>query len=531
MVLNASRRRCCLHITAITSFFVQPPCSTPHGVVAVCTTRLREEFPAVYVLNASRRRCCLHSSRSWLTYPMRVSAQRLTASLLSARPPGASRTRRCRVLNASRRRCCLHPAPGTRTGRSRVVLNASRRRCCLHGRVSGPRPAGEPCSTPHGVVAVCTKFPGTRSTTPSVCGSCSRVLNASRRRCCLHAPCPAIALGREGAQRLTASLLSARLHRPDGPILLLGTGVLNASRRRCCLHPAADGVYTHDLGCSTPHGVVAVCTLEFHPKRPRSPRCSTPHGVVAVCTRGRVAGAFALPVCSTPHGVVAVCTLRLPVTVALPEACSTPHGVVAVCTVPDRIVVPFFFSAQRLTASLLSAHPRTPGNYFGRKGAQRLTASLLSAHAARPSPRPSGRCAQRLTASLLSAPGGSTCPVPPDTVLNASRRRCCLHGRAVLLQAVGGVVLNASRRRCCLHGEPLDRLDVVGGVLNASRRRCCLHRQPEGGPGRGRGVLNASRRRCCLHRHRSQKRMMPLRASAQRLTASLLSAHRPFNHD
>ena len=231
-------------------------CSTPHGVVAVCTgtcsntSRLRT---AVNVLNASRRRCCLHVRRTALIrYTPRAS-----------------------------------------------VLNASRRRCCLHAAIEVARQTWATCSTPHGVVAVCTCRDGTSRTAPSgaqrltasllsaLWSACRRkrvltVLNASRRRCCLHPPgttpgwlspvcstphgvvavCTRTSGCRAGgatasAQRLTASLLSAR-------VAALGVGqvepVLNASRRRCCLHPAAARLLPGGRECSTPHGVVAVCT-------------------------------------------------------------------------------------------------------------------------------------------------------------------------------------------------------------------------------------------------------------------------------
>ena len=229
LVLNASRRRCCLHLDHLDLDLAAEECSTPHGVVAVCT--------AATATKALSPPCAQRLTASLLSAPGLSSvgstaargAQRLTASLLSARGSVARPGRGCRVLNASRRRCCLHTSS--------------------HSHESS---ATMKCSTPHGVVAVCTR----RS---CWCRWRSRVLNASRRRCCLHLPRPQ--RGRRGrrlcstphgvvavctgwapgrprrpacAQRLTASLLSAPHPLPGDPDT---SKVLNASRRRCCLHP------------------------------------------------------------------------------------------------------------------------------------------------------------------------------------------------------------------------------------------------------------------------------------------------------
>ena len=189
-MLNASRRRCCLHQHDKDYIETYLLCSTPHGVVAVCT-------PAA----------------------------------------GGTRTPRP-VLNASRRRCCLHGRLRLRRGRRAVVLNASRRRCCLHASEVKRWSSGRLCSTPHGVVAVCTG-------------------------CVMTAPAE---LWR--AQRLTASLLSAP--REAGDRRDRRRGVLNASRRRCCLHPVNVSCSSARLSlCSTPHGVVAVCTRSKTPLIPQ----------------------------------------------------------------------------------------------------------------------------------------------------------------------------------------------------------------------------------------------------------------------
>ena len=142
--------------------------------------------------------------------------------------------------------------------------------------------------------------------------------------------------------------------------------------------------------------------------------CSTPHGVVAVCTRAVAARLQQRVVCSTPHGVVAVCTTPCSTASVLSRGCSTPHGVVAVCTPRCR--------------EYDAALPR----------AQRLTASLLSAPAGSAPPSSGPRCAsaQRLTASLLSARPGRRPRRRPASVLNASRRRCCLHTTTIPCSSV-----------------------------------------------------------------------------------------------
>ena len=207
----------------------------------------------------------------------RKSAQRLTASLLSARRTWLRGVWCGLVLNASRRRCCLHPS----------------------GPENAPRTLR--CSTPHGVVAVCT-VAGTLVLVPH---SCAQRLTASL----LSAPsCARHPVSQQNcAQRLTASLLSARVRPAPRPA---SSRVLNASRRRCCLHFVRMLTFLGKVLCSTPHGVVAVCTQNRGGYTPAGFLCSTPHGVVAVCTLPAGRDGRRPRPCSTPHGVVAVCTPR-----------------------------------------------------------------------------------------------------------------------------------------------------------------------------------------------------------------------------
>ena len=252
------------------------------------------------------------------------------------------------------------------------------------------------------------------------------MLNASRRRCCLHRVLGVVVrLLRKSAQRLTASLLSA-----------LRVAAAGAGRVR---------------QCSTPHGVVAVCTPSSGPTRSGS-------SPVLNASRRRCR---LHPARRRPREPA-------PVLNASRRRCCL-HG--------ER-------GGKRVTMS-------------GR--AQRLTASLLSAPTPfRLCPR-CQTCAQRLTASLLSALPIPATFIPKRCVLNASRRRCCLHAAAAARPAPAPWVLNASRRRCCLHWSRTTGASTRASVLNASRRRCCLHPCPRCGCRGASPVLNASRRRCCLH--------------------------------
>ena len=347
------------------------------------------------------------------------------------------------------------------------MLNALRRHCGLHLHRRTAF-AGLPlCSTPCGVTVVCTSAGSTspvsrvRCSTP--CGVTVVCTPAARRRSTFDT-C---------AQRLAASLWSA-----------LGQLLLGRVTR---------------LGCSTPCGVTESVTHSGAPWPPASAacaqrlaaslwsarrravpsgtpaRCSTPCGVTVVCTpasapRGRRpavlnalrrhCGLHTVPAvelarvgaCSTPCGVTVVCTRCQPAASTLAGWCSTPCGVTVVCTAPRRVWHPYTTRAQRLAASLWSAHFTScpPSSRAAR--AQRLAASLWSARGVELGQAPllvcSTPCGVTVVCTPMNAPqiaamiGCSTpcgvtvvctwrflCgPVRPRRVLNALRRHCGLHG-------------------------------------------------------------------------------------------------------
>ncbi len=541
-VLNASRRHCLLHSRRPCAAATAPaPCSTPRGVTAFCTllgpllsaAALRCSTPRgvtafctqpaaepdadqQQVLNASRRHCLLHSTGP-ASCGRCSSAQRLAASLPSARgpppaasglPQGAQRLaaslpsapsswtpsstssacaqRLAASLPSARRR---HRRPGVPAG----VLNASRRHCLLHGSRDDPvRP-------------------------PRV------VLNASRRHCLLH---------------------------PSGQVTRrTSRDVLNASRRHCLLHIGSKRTAPSLSRCSTPRGVTAFCTDDFTPSASPKVECSTPRGVTAFCThdaRPAVRASSACVLNASRRHCLLHPTSRGSLVIR-PYLCSTPRGVTAFCTT-RRSARPSWHGprAQRLAASLPSARsgssrchasarvlnasrrhcllhgPRAGGRRPGRGSAQRLAASLPSAQPVFPAYTTPMECstprgvtafctrtvaavalpvsrAQRLAASLPSAhlvlrPVGGL-----QNVLNASRRHCLLHGEGADHRPPGARVLNASRRHCLLHRRRGQGRLRRAHVLNASRRHCLLHGFGGAGHGDGPLVLNASRRHCLLH--------------------------------
>ncbi len=180
-MLNACRHHCDQHFCTRLLEDMTPECSTPVGIIAIST-----------------------ASRPWRVRAA-WSAQRLSASLRSARHGCHCSQRRSGVLNACRHHCdqhCRRPAlispgrlvlnacrhhcdqhrPGQSWRGSRgPVLNACRHHCDQHLEMSGQELASRLCSTPVGIIAIST----------TTCGIGPFWLSS--------------------AQRLSASLRSARL--------------------------------------------------------------------------------------------------------------------------------------------------------------------------------------------------------------------------------------------------------------------------------------------------------------------------------
>ena len=247
-MLNASRRHCGRHHGYRFRSGDRLACSTPRGVTVVGT--------------ASRARL-----RSGCT-----CAQRLAASLWSARVPAGPDRRLLRVLNASRRHCGRHvfrpalidgfsvcstprgvtvvgtPPPGAAPG-GQQVLNASRRHCGRHNTViTGSAGGPWTCSTPRGVTVVGTAVTVRDTVAVSGCSTPRGVTVVGTQ----HTSARFSSRGR-CAQRLAASLWSAR---PGTQLLLVLLRVLNASRRHCGRHlaPASLAVLEdHVLNASRRH--------------------------------------------------------------------------------------------------------------------------------------------------------------------------------------------------------------------------------------------------------------------------------------
>src|SRR5262245_61233525 len=133
----------------------------------------------------------------------------------------------------------------------------------------------------------------------------------------------------ESAQRLSASLLSARLGRHRIREVIR---VLNAFRHHCCRHRTLPNRAVTCSWCSTPFGITAVGTIRVR------------EGVV---DEYRVLNAFrhhccrhlqyapvwrAVNLCSTPFGITAVGTRVTPGNSWMDYECSTPFGITAVGT-------------------------------------------------------------------------------------------------------------------------------------------------------------------------------------------------------
>ena len=205
------------------------------------------------------------------------------------------------VLNAWRRHCGRHrhnhrnPShPRNRAQRLAASLRSARvgeKKQLRLGHASAQRLAASLRSAPWSCAIVCSQ---------------EVVLNAWQRHCGRH---QMATMYRElldhRAQRLAASLRSAHCHSTIG---VSHPGVLNAWRRHCGRHQDPRSVLDCRSVCSTPGGVTAVGTVILNPTVRQAEMCSTPGGVTAVGTTGAGVWALAAAKCSTPGGVTAVGT-------------------------------------------------------------------------------------------------------------------------------------------------------------------------------------------------------------------------------
>ena len=162
---------------------------------------------------------------------------------------------------------------------TRRVLNAFRHHWIRHYQMAASGLGVSACSTPFGITGFGTAYYG-------MCTTCGAdVLNAfrhhwirhtsvvDRRQCC------------EGAQRLSASLDSARGHRSRGGGV---RRVLNAFRHHWIRHNDFQHgqISFQGLACSTPFGITGFGTGFGGIQFDRPGLCSTPFGITGFGTGG-----------------------------------------------------------------------------------------------------------------------------------------------------------------------------------------------------------------------------------------------------
>ena len=139
--------------------------------------------------------------------------------------------------------------------------------------------------------------------------------------------------------------------------------------------------------------------------------------------------------------------------------------------------------AQRLAASLESAHPRRSATAIRGHSAQRLAASLESAHRRLVAGMALPSSAQRLAASLESARG-------TRFDHRAHRRQCSTPGGVIGIGTIRSVESSSTSRMCSTPGGVIgigtpaaDRATWQRSVLNAWRRHWNRHARPATGDG------------------------------------------------
>ena len=107
--------------------------------------------------------------------------------------------------------------------------------------------------------------------------------------------------------------------------------------------------------------------------------CSTPFGIKDDGTPDEAAMAKAEKMCSTPFGIKDDGTRAGMGGQKLSDQCSTPFGIKDDGTSECRPDSPAVFSAQRLSASKMTAPPSAQGTPSAQGSAQRLSASKMTA--------------------------------------------------------------------------------------------------------------------------------------------------------
>jgi len=181
--------------------------------------------------------------------------------------------------------------------------------------------------------------------------------------------------------------------------------VLNAFRHQRSLHTQLAATGTVASGCSTPFGIRGLCT------RDRG-ACRHP--------RVQVLNAFRHQRSLHAEGF-------RPATAE--EMCSTPFGIRGLCTWMLAGVLRPIHRVLNAFRHQRSLHVRAAVELRPHRSAQRLSASEVSARASRRHLTGCGPCAQRLSASEVSARDSSPQAPTPPRVLNAFRHQRSLHNQ------------------------------------------------------------------------------------------------------
>ena len=181
-----------------------PSCSTPFGIKDYCTNPRPFDRPTHLVLNAFRHQRLLHAH----DYPRRFaivgSAQRLSASKITARTSTSKRT--AKLLGAQRLSASKITAlpPPCRKPSSLLVLNAFRHQRLLHEATGQVAIVDRRCSTPFGIKDYCTPVIPCFPSGLCVCSTPFGIKDYCTRHWHTHPHNSAT-----GAQRLSASKITA----------------------------------------------------------------------------------------------------------------------------------------------------------------------------------------------------------------------------------------------------------------------------------------------------------------------------------
>ena len=350
-------------------------CSTPFGITGFGTSIHGSDFSGAY------------------------GAQRLSASLDSAQ--SRIRHRACPrryVLNAFRHHWIRHPHPFSRLPLSQAVLNAFRHHWIRHLRLRSVKVGMPRCSTPFGITGFGTRFFGIDRSNFVLCSTPFGITGFGT----LVTPRRGSSTG--GAQRLSASLDSARANAPDA-----STAAESAQRLSASLDSA------HLTRSSSSASIPTVLNAFRH----HWIRHSTFFGPTPPPLR---------------------CAQRLSASLDSARVRSRPTSSATA-------------GAQRLSASLDSAPITHSARIWSRKCAQRLSASLDSAQQSHPTPTGVTVCSTPFGITGFGTGVAAEAGPPQVDVLNAFRHHWIRHSGCWGHHRAEQRVLNAFRHHWIRHIE------------------------------------------------------------------------------